>query len=130
MLSCLKYLNYILVLSEVVNFIFNEKGFDVSKWLQTHGLKMANCPLIPSVLFTQKEQDDMSPDQQETIKHIKKSEMSKSVEFDLQIERFNGSKHPELPQVAARKSVLSLKVLAQEALARQKMKQTKPFFLS
>ena len=67
--------------------------------------KLSTHSLAP--VLTQKEQDDMSPDQQETIKHIKKSEMSKSVE------RFNGQKNPELLQDTARKYVRLLKVLAQ-----------------
>jgi hypothetical protein len=66
-----------------------------------------------AVLFTQKEQDDMFPNQQETIKRIHKSELSKSVAFDLQIERFNGSPR------GSQKTCTFTEGLAQKALVRQ-----------
>lgn len=88
--------------------------------LSTHSL---------AVLFTQKEQDQIPHDTLPTIKRIKKSEMSEPVEYELQVQRFNGPKNPELPQQAAMKSVLPLKVLAHKVLSRQRADQTDAAFM-
>ena len=88
--------------------------------LSTHSL---------AVLFTQKEQNQVPRDTLPTIKRIKKSELSEPVEYDLQVHRFNGPKIPQLPQQAAMKSVLPLKVLAQKVLSRQRADQTDAAFI-
>ena len=72
--------------------------------LSTHSL---------AVLVTQPAAPNESVEsvKKDTIKRIGKSDMGKSVEYDVNIEHYNGPKKPEMPEQLRLKHVLPLKVL-------------------
>ena len=55
----------------------------------------------------------VDPENSETIERIKKNDMSKPIEYNINIESYNGPSKPKMPVHAARKSVMPLKILAE-----------------
>ncbi len=72
-----------------------------------------------ALLLTQTDQCSVQ-DMSQNIKRVKKTDMSKAIEYEVRIQRYNGPKKPEMPQSAACKSVLPLRVLIQQSLSRKK----------
>ncbi len=83
--------------------------------LSTHSL---------AVLMTQANQDDASKNMEEKITRIKKDDMSHPIEYEVPIERYTGVKQPPMPEKAALKSVLSLKILAHMAIQSRRAEET------
>jgi len=55
--------------------------------------------------------------QQDTIRRIRKEEMTTEVESDVSIQRYDGPKKPAMPPPKAKKTVLPLRVLSAQVLA-------------
>jgi hypothetical protein len=78
--------------------------------LSTHSL---------AVLLTQPETDDQ-PCQSQRIQRITKEEMSKPIEYNIEIQRYQGSKKPKMPKSDAVHEVFPLKLLAQQVISRRR----------
>ncbi len=72
-----------------------------------------------ALLLTQTDQSERPRDMAHQIKRIKKADMSKPIDYEVPVQRYNGPKKPEMPQNAKCKTVLPLRVLAQQVIARK-----------
>ena len=76
----------------------------------THALAV----LLTQTATCDTENSGLLPD---TIRRIRKEDMPAQVDCDVPVHRYNGHKRPDMPQMKATKSVLSLTVLASQAVA-------------
>ena len=76
----------------------------------THALAV----LLTQTATCDTENSGLLPD---TIPRIRKEDMTAQVDCDVPVHRYNGPKRPDMPQMKATKSVLSLTVLASQAVA-------------
>jgi len=97
--------------SGLVQVIADNFDADISSQngkLSTHSL---------AVLVTQP--DPQTPHVQEpnVIKRLRKEEMSESLEYDVDIQRYNGPSKPLMPKNAAQSTVIPLSILCQQVIS-------------
>jgi hypothetical protein len=63
------------------------------------------------------------------IRRVSKDEMSEPIDYDVNIHRFNGKKNPDMPKEAAMKTILPLKLLARQVIAKNRASETDMSFL-
>ena len=85
-----------------------------------------------AILLTQPQQfhDEENIAEGNTIKRLKKSEMSENVLEDVQVHEYIGAKKPEMPNHAATQSPLSLKILASQKISVERARETDFYFLT
>ena len=81
-----------------------------------------------AVLVTQPDRGGSVDDKCE-IRRISKAEMSEDIPYDVDIQRHNGGQQPPMPREAGLKTVLPLKLLAQQILAKTRASETDFAFL-
>ena len=91
--------------------------------LSTHSL---------AVLVTQPSDSNEPADsyKENTIKRIGKNDMTKPIEYDVSIERYNGPKKPEMPEQLTIKQVLPLKVLAAMSISCTRAREMDTVFIN
>ncbi len=72
-----------------------------------------------ALLLTQTDQSERPRYMAHQIKRIKKADMSKPIDYEVPVQRYNGPKKPEMSQNVKYKTVLPLRVLAQQVIARK-----------
>ena len=103
------------VLVQVVVDNFDAEISSQNGKLSTHSL---------AILVTQPETGlDADDCKQETIPRVSKEEMSEPIEYENNIMRYNGPKKPNMSASAAIKSVLPLKLLAQQVLSKSRAEE-------
>ena len=90
--------------------------------LSTHSL---------AVLVTQPRSSNQSeyPDNKEAINRVNKNDMTKPIDYNINVERYNGPVKPKMPIHAANKTVMSLKILAETAIVSTRARETDFLFL-
>ena len=56
--------------------------------------------------------------QEDTIRRVKKEDMVKPLDYDVEVQRYNGPKKPPMPQNTPERSVQSLRMLAQQIISK------------
>ena len=72
-----------------------------------------------AMLVTQPSSEDADPEC-ESIRRLAKSDLSDPIEYDTNVQYYNGPKKSQMPENSSRKSVLSLKVLAEMVLSQNR----------
>ena len=90
--------------------------------LSTHSL---------AVLVTQPDVSNQTEhsDNTEVITRVKRNDMSKPIDYEINIERYTGPSKPKMPTHAARKTVMPLKVLAEMTIVGSRAKEMDFSFL-
>jgi hypothetical protein len=83
-----------------------------------------------AVLLTQTSDTENSAKLPDTIPRIRKEDMTAQIDSDVPVQRYNGPKRPDMPQMKANKSVLTLRVLASEVVAASRARVRDFYFLS
>ena len=90
--------------------------------LSTHSL---------AVLVTQSTSSNQSeyPDNKEAIKRVNKNDMTKLIDYNINVERYDGPVKTKMPIHAANKTVISLTILAETAIVSTRARQMDFLFL-
>jgi hypothetical protein len=64
-----------------------------------------------------------------TIKRLKKTEMKNALKSDIPVQSYKGPKKPDMPELEAKRSILPLKVLAQQNIVLRRAKELDFVFL-
>ena len=90
--------------------------------LSTHSL---------AVLVTQPTSSNQSeyPDNKEAINRVNKNDMTKPIDYNINVESYKGPVKPKMPIHAANKTVMSLKILAETAIVSTRARETDFLFL-
>lgn len=67
--------------------------------------------------------------QRETIRRAKKEDMGEPLEYDVEVQRYNGPKKPPMPQNNAKRSVQPLRMLAQQIISKRRASELDFAFL-
>jgi len=95
-------------------------NFDAEISSQNGKLSTHSLAVLVTQPETKTDADQCRPD---TIQRITKEEMSEPIEYDISVQRYNGPKKPKMPQAAAVKFVLPLRLLAQQVVSRQRAEE-------
>ena len=84
-----------------------------------------------AVLVTQPTSSNQSeyPDNKEAIDRINKNDMAKPIDYNINVERYNGPLRPKMSTNAAKKTVMSLKILAETAIVSTRAREMDFLFL-
>lgn len=65
----------------------------------------------------------------ETLLNVSREEMDESLEYDVEVQRYNGPKKPPMPQNNAKRSVQPLRMLAQQIISKRRASELDFAFL-
>jgi hypothetical protein len=70
------------------------------------------------MLLTQPDSNNETVVKEDTIRRIKKEEMVEPIEYEVEVQRYNGPKKPPMPQNTPKQSVQPLRILAQQEISK------------